>query len=875
MSKHDRHHAARRRNPARGLGVNRDFGYLYTSIRDHLRKKARSLWLATATPMQIDPVEVCDLLALTDRVGAFQFDPTLTLQCYEVLTGILHDEEVTGEEWDFLRNAARAVQTEDPLLWQFLEDSVIDGRIRTTLRQWLEYGRIPRGRDRKLVCRFIFSTSPLSRVMLRHTRRLLEIYRDNGQLKQNLARRHILSMPRIVFSPLEKRVYDQLEEYCNGLVKQLQENQDSQNRNVMGFLLSFLRLRFASSLYAIRETLGRRLHKVEATLRHQLTVEPEESDSGAGSLEDLVFEDEEEDDLAAVESLLKNRTRADLEWERDRLEAMIESMADLTGPSSKMQVLLEVLDRRRNRQTGRIKQTVIFTRFYDTLTDIVTRLRQVSPHMAIGTYSGRGGSYFHPDSGRMMAVDRQQVKERFLRGELDVLVCTDAAAEGLNLQTADLLVNFDLGWNPMKIEQRIGRIDRIGQKHTDVYILNLCYAGNAEEVVYGRLLSRLTRANMIVGTQQISLLPVGPDDFQELAEGRLRPEELEARARKRIELQRRTTESMEIKPEDLYEIYIRMAQPDGGSPAPVNLSAIWETLSRSAYLQNLGCRALSDKSKRSLALFGIEGVPDGGVVTASRQVYEEGLAELGTRVHFASYGDPFFEAILTQVSQYELAGCVRRIAVPVPGMDGVEMVGYAVACCSGGVRQVRLIARWSDLEDLELAEGEPLHEQDIEPLREKLEAMVREEFRPYMVADQIKRENRRAAFAQQMLAFFVIRSLLESRAPFVGDGDEVLFWPVLRDVGSLFENRDRILVNDLPADALRPVAQNLLFDCKIPTVGGKAHLRAPRILGQAAMDAASCLADSMKVRKSELHISTVLRRLQREAESRLRRIDGL
>jgi superfamily II DNA/RNA helicase len=53
---------------------------------------------------------------------------------------------------------------------------------------------------------------------------------------------------------------------------------------------------------------------------------------------------------------------------------------------------------------------------------------------------------------------REEVKRRFVNGDIDVLLCTDAAAEGLNLQTADLLVNFDLPWNPMKVEQRIGRI---------------------------------------------------------------------------------------------------------------------------------------------------------------------------------------------------------------------------------------------------------------------------------------------------------------------------------------------------------------------------------------------------------------------------------
>ncbi|AEG13744.1 helicase domain-containing protein [Desulfofundulus kuznetsovii DSM 6115] len=867
----DEAHALRRRNPQGGSREHPDYGHLYLTVRDSLRVRARSLWLATATPMQIDPVEVCDLLALTNRAGAFQFDPALTLQYYEILGRLVRGQEASVQEWEFLRRSVRAVKMQDPVLWDFLEKSVIDGRIRTAVRQWLEYGRVPRGRDRELMYRLIFSASPLSRVMLRHTRRLLEIYRDNGQLQQNLPRRHILPVPRIVFTPLERRIYDRLEEYCAGLAGQLSGRKDQQTRQMVSFLLSFLRLRFASSLYALRETLRRRLRKVEATLKNQLVEEAGEPEPEFFPLAHPVFEDEIEDDLPlASESLLKNRTPADLEWERDRLKTMLEEMADITGLPSKMKVLLDTLNRRRDRQTGRIRQTVVFTRFYDTLRDIVTRLRRADPQMLVGTYAGREAGYFDPGTGKMIPVDHEEVKERFLRGEIDVLVCTDAAAEGLNLQTADLLVNYDLGWNPMKVEQRIGRIDRIGQKHEDIHVLNLCYSGSAEEEVYIRLLSRLARANMVVGTQQISLLPVGPEDFQELAEGKLTSEGLWARARERIEVQRRRVESMEIRPEELYEIYMRTARSGDGWAAPVDLPAIWEALSGSQYLRSLGCTVFLEPWPH-LALSGIDGVPDGSVLTVSRELYEEGLAGGGVRVHFASYGDPFFDAVLEQFGRFGLPGCVRRVAVKVPGMNDVEMVGYAAACRgAGGVREVRLIRGWSDLEGLCLAEEESLTEAEVAPLREKLELLAREEFAPCLAAERIERENIRAARAQEMFNFLVIRDLLETRARPAGEG--ALFWPVLREVASLIEEREQILAGGLPAEALRAVVGELLFDCQVPGAGGKANVLVPRVLARAAVDAASRLADSMKVRKSELRVDTVLARLKREAEARWRQI---
>jgi Helicase conserved C-terminal domain len=202
------------------------------------------------------------------------------------------------------------------------------------------------------------------------------------------------------------------------------------------------------------------------------TPEPDEDRLAA-------LRDEDEDDRDATVTYLQHRTPGDLQWECLQLRGLRRTLDDLSGPASKMTELLRTLDQRRIRDTGRSLQTVIFTRFYDTLCDLVSRLQRVAPEALIGTYSGRGGQYWDATTGRMVGVERDEIKHRFLRGEIDILICTDAAAEGLNLQTADLLVNFDLPWNPMKVEQRIGRIDRIGQRHQDIYVLNLCYADSA------------------------------------------------------------------------------------------------------------------------------------------------------------------------------------------------------------------------------------------------------------------------------------------------------------------------------------------------------------------------------------------------------------
>jgi hypothetical protein len=307
-----------------------------------------------------------------------------------------------------------------------------------------------------------------------------------------------------------------------------------------------------------------------------------------------------------------------------------------------------------------------------------------------------------------------EIRHRFLRGEIDILVCTDAAAEGLNSQSAGLRVNFDLPWNPMKVEQRIGRIDRIGRHHRDIYVLNLCYANSAEEVVYGRLLTRLHDAGIIVGTQQMSLLPVTPEEFAKLADKNLSAEALQRQAMKRAQAARQRTESMERTPQELYQIYGRLAGQANQAPAPVDLEAIWQTLHVSIYLQQLGCRSHGEAHEQVMT-FNIPGVVDGTAITTSRTTFDVGVPTFEGRLHFATYGDSAFEAILQHIEAFPLPECVQRMEVEVPEIP-VTIVGYAVAeRNSEGQPCHRLVTSWRDLAALHLNVSRSLRlEREIE-----------------------------------------------------------------------------------------------------------------------------------------------------------------
>ncbi len=866
----DEAHYARRKHPQGGVNAYPIFGDLYRTLNDVLRRRTRALWLATAIPMQIDPIEVYDLLRLTYRVGPFQEDPELTRQYYAIHGRLLNNRPVSDGEVEFLRQALYSIRFHDPLLQEFIHSTVIEPRTRSDTERWLERGHVSRPNLNRL-SRLIFSGAPLSRVMMRHTRSLLDIYRKNGELRANLARRTILPIPPIRFTTQEQQAYDQLEVYSNKLEELLSSQRNM--RTSTAFYLSFLRLRFASSLYAIARTLERRRERVKTTLAHHrgetMPAGPEET----GLLDSFFTVDDVGDDESIVDTLLQDRSEDDLEWEFGVLDEMLStSLYDVATTSSKMQTLLGIIQRARkdDKRPGRIKQTVISTRFYDTLTDIVNRFRKIGTRFAIGTYSGQGGRYTDLNTGYMIGVERNEIKRRFLRGQIDILVCTDAAAEGLNLQTADLLINFDLPWNPAKVEQRIGRIDRIGQLYPDIYVQNLCYLGSAEEIVYGRLLYRLGQANDVVGRQQISMLPLNEEDFLELAEGKIDEPEITKRAQERITANQRRSEAMEIPAEDLYGIYKILSKRYRDERIPVRLADIREVISRSEYLAALGCeseRIDAETGRWLLKLKGVPAIPDGTALTTDRKLYDEGTDALEGKLHFASYGEPVFNAVLEQINQFELPSCVRRISVIPEGLRS-EYLAYLVADKSTGATQVKMVMEIAQTESVILDEDYRISAEDIHQFQNRLARLADEEFQFIRGAHRLELDNQRATFAQATLALGVIVGLLE-------------FWRKMgrlqgdfrRDVADLenfiaqrFAGKGGITVHNIPKEPMdKTKVATLLFPAAPKMADPSWYLQeASSPVLYAGLAAAKRIADRMKRDRSKLSTDAVMKRMKKE-----------
>lgn len=853
----DEAHYARRSNSQRGARGFPKFNNLYKTLAEPLRSKTKCLLLATATPMQLDPVEALDLIALCDRAGAFQFDPSLTLQIYRLIAKVASNEGLSCDEWRLLRAAVCSIEGLDPLLWRYLDKHVVDPLSRLSIDQWLKREIEPPPLDRSALARLLFAAAPLSRVMLRHTRDLLKIYHREKKLGSKLAERQIIRLPRIVFTPQEAQVDRLLQEYCEGLREQLLANgKNGANQTAIGFYLSFLRLRFASSLLALKLTLERRLEKVRQTLLAELSQSANSCDPD--EMRDLLVEGGDSDQ-DAVEALLQNRSPGDLRWERDFLARLLHALEDLSQVSSKMRALLQVLERRKQ-SDGRIQQTVIFTRFFDTLCDIVGRVKAVQPDLLVGTYSGQGGVYFDPVKCAMVNVEREQIKHFFVQGRIDVLVCTDAAAEGLNLQSADLLINFDLPWNPMKVEQRIGRIDRIGQRHDRIEVLNLCYVDSAESIVYGRLMERLAQAGLVVGTQNYSILPVTVEEFQELAERRLSEQELEQRALERARTQRENNRLLEIPAEDLFRIHRRQEKEFAETTAPVTLDQIWSALVSSSFLADLGCAV--SPCGRYMELRGIEGIGERICITVDRALFDRGL-DGGRALHFATYGDDVFDRLLDYLCRQASSTAVKALSAC---SDGFEVAGIVVLSGNTGTGNAHtvMLSDYAQLDAMTLVDGS-IDSDEIERFESKLRDYAASEALKIAKIKQLEKLNRDQAESQVKLNNLMLKMLLEAGLQRGRTKD--LAGELLRDAETHLAKRESGIRLSSLNRSLKPILEGALLEVHWPA-NGPGRFDAPLSMLEASIDAGHRLLEKIKKQKSKISGTEIIGRLDRDLAQR-------
>jgi len=327
-------------------------------------------------------------------------------------------------------------------------------------------------------------------------------------------------------SQQEDDLYSRVTDYVREEFNRADNLGDEKRRGTVGFALTLLQRRLASSPAAIHESLRRRRERLETRLEEESgrseTAAPAVrrygllDEEALDDLEDAPGHESEDSHLSILDQATAARTIEELENEirtLKRLEKRARSVRQ-SGTDTKWGHLAEVLDQiysgrysrrasARSSNSGsssspdsRKRKLVIFTEHVDTLKYL---------HDRINTRIGRHGAVvvIHGTVARQERLRRQD--EFRNNPDVQILLATDAAGEGVNLQRAHFMVNYDLPWNPNRLEQRFGRIHRIGQ--TEVcHLWNLVAKKTREGDVYHRLLEKLDTAREALGGQVFDVL---------------------------------------------------------------------------------------------------------------------------------------------------------------------------------------------------------------------------------------------------------------------------------------------------------------------------------------------------------------------------------
>ena len=276
----------------------------------------------------------------------------------------------------------------------------------------------------------------------------------------------------------EREGYEAVEDY----ISSTHNNASDKERNAIGFIMTVYRKRVASSFAALALTLGRRLGSLKTP--------------GSSISDDDVADDDFAEEALDVDEAGRMDRLALVAEERGSIEELLDQVQKLPT-DTKAEVLLEVLG---ELKAGGYSQAMVFTQFTDTM-DFLREYLVSNTGLQVLCFSGRGGELRNLD-GTWRRVSRDETKRIFREGGAEILLRTDAAAEGLNFQFCGAVVNYEMPWNPIRVEQRIGRIDRLGQEHTKIRIVNLHYENTIETDVYMALRERIGLFSQYVGKLQ-------------------------------------------------------------------------------------------------------------------------------------------------------------------------------------------------------------------------------------------------------------------------------------------------------------------------------------------------------------------------------------
>ncbi len=308
--------------------------------------------------------------------------------------------------------------------------------------------------------------------------------------------------PKTVYvklSDAEKNLYEAVTSYVSDHFNRAIQ----QGKRSVGFVMMLLQRRLASSVRAIRLSLERRKKKLSELLeevkryksiRKELLFDEDKLTSEGIDIDN--FDDMEEMQRWGVEEeLLERLSMSDSEEE---LETEIELLADLAGQAFEVETggmetkLLELMDTVMKKEgiIERKEKLLIFTEAKDTLNYLVENLT-------------RQGFKVVTIDGSKSLDQRREAQELFKQDKTcQIMIATEAGGESINLQFCNQMVNYDIPWNPNRLEQRMGRIHRIGQKN-EVFIFNMVAKDTREGDVLGKLLEKIERMKKDLGSDRV------------------------------------------------------------------------------------------------------------------------------------------------------------------------------------------------------------------------------------------------------------------------------------------------------------------------------------------------------------------------------------
>jgi len=474
----DEAHHARRRN----LGPTHDNETADPNnllrFMQQISTKTRSLLLATATPVQMRPIEAWDLLDTLNRgddsVIGNQHSPWQDGQrALKLVMDQDYGTEDEYEKWEWTRNPLppRNEGKDFEILRRKL--GIPDSQAIVFGDHFSKFGPPDLARLNALFPHLVDEHNPFITRIVRRTREQLEKQIDpetNEPLLKPIKVELLGEEDKdaVLLPAYLRAAYAKAEEFCEILGHRMKS---------AGFLKTLLLRRVGSSIFSGMETAKRMLVNWD----------------DAAIIEE---EDEPEDDVeseTATQAEPKN-SKTLTENERLLLEQFVAALEANKERDPKFAVILDCLIKKGWLELG----CIIFSQYRDSIDWLSRELTRDFPEEPIALYSGPTTSGVML-GGKWTPTTRENIKARVKAGELRLLLGTDAASEGLNLQRLATLINLDLPWNPTRLEQRKGRIQRIGQMHDMVKIYNLRYKDSVEDRVHELLSSRLNDIHSLFG----------------------------------------------------------------------------------------------------------------------------------------------------------------------------------------------------------------------------------------------------------------------------------------------------------------------------------------------------------------------------------------